>query len=262
MEDKELAKKATESEAREVAEAAREKEWTRPSFLRELFMGRFDISLIHPHPEQDPEEEARAREFLDKLAEFLRARVDSEAIDREGRISEEIVEELRRMGAFGIKIPREYGGLGFSQLTYNRAMALVGSKDGSLGGAALRPSIHWRPTAAEIVRHTGAEKEIHAQAGQRSHLGLCPDGSARRFRPGQHVDNGGSRGRRKRFHSERRKALVHERHSGGIARGHGPYAAQGRRRKGKAADNRVYRGGGLAGSRGRAPLPFHGSESH
>ena len=133
MEDKELAKKATESEAREVAEAAREKEWTRPSFLRELFMGRFDISLIHPHPEQDPEEEARAREFLDKLAEFLRARVDSEAIDREGRISEEIVEELRRMGAFGIKIPREYGGLGFSQLTYNRAMALVGSKDGSLG---------------------------------------------------------------------------------------------------------------------------------
>lgn len=133
MEDKELAKKATEAEAREVAEAAREKDWARPSFLRELFMGRFDMSLIHPHPEQDPEEEARAREFLDKLAEFLRARVDSEAIDREGRISEEIVEELRRMGAFGIKIPREYGGLGFSQLTYNRAMALVGSKDGSLG---------------------------------------------------------------------------------------------------------------------------------
>src|SRR5436309_126141 len=133
MEDKELAKKATESEAREVAEAAREKEWTRPSFLRELFMGRFDIGLIHPHPEPDPEEEPRAREFLDKLAEFLRARVDSEAIDREGRISEEIVKELRRMGAFGIKIPREYGGLGFSQLTYNRAMMLVGSKDGSLG---------------------------------------------------------------------------------------------------------------------------------
>src|SRR5437762_8206805 len=133
MEDKELAKKATVAEAREVAEAARETEWTRPSFLRELFMGRFDIGLIHPHPEPDPEEQPRAREFLDKLAEFLRARVDSEAIDREGRIPEEIVEELRRMGAFGIKIPREYGGLGFSQLTYNRAMALVGSKDGSLG---------------------------------------------------------------------------------------------------------------------------------
>src|SRR6266511_2258629 len=96
-------------------------------------MGRFDIGLIHPHPEPDPEEEPRARGFLDKLAEFLRARVDREAIDREGRIPEEIVEELRRMGAFGIKIPREYGGLGFSQLTYNRAMALVASKDGSLG---------------------------------------------------------------------------------------------------------------------------------
>jgi hypothetical protein len=96
-------------------------------------MGRFNLDRIHPHPEQDPEEEARGKEFLSKLANFLNTRVDSEAIDREGTIPEEIVEELRQMGAFGIKIPREYGGLGFSQLTYNRAMMLVGSKDGSLG---------------------------------------------------------------------------------------------------------------------------------
>lgn len=133
MEDKNLTKKASESEAREVAESARETEWVQPSFLRNLFMGRLNIDLIHPHPEQNPEEGARARIFLDKLADFLRTRVDCEAIDREGKISEEIVEELRRMGAFGIKIPAEYGGLGFTQLTYNRAMELVGSHDGSLG---------------------------------------------------------------------------------------------------------------------------------
>src|SRR5262245_20093394 len=125
-------KKATELEAREVAESARETEWAQPSFLRELFMGRFRLGRIHPHPEQPAEEEARGREFLAALATFLRTRVDSEAIDRDGTIPEEVVEELRRMGAFGIKIPKEYGGLGFSQLTYNRAMELVSSQDGSL----------------------------------------------------------------------------------------------------------------------------------
>jgi alkylation response protein AidB-like acyl-CoA dehydrogenase len=122
---------ATEEEAREVAEAAREAEWEHPSFVRELFLGRFRLDLIHPHPEPDLEEEARAKPFMDKLRAFLE-RVDSEEIDRTGEIREELVQELREMGAFGIKIPKEYGGLGLSQLSYVRAIELVTSKDGSL----------------------------------------------------------------------------------------------------------------------------------
>src|SRR4051794_15582777 len=45
---------ATEQEAREVAEAAREKEWQSPSFVRELFEGSFRLDLVHPFPEPDP----------------------------------------------------------------------------------------------------------------------------------------------------------------------------------------------------------------
>ena len=123
---------ATESEARETAESARETEWSAPSFLRELFLGRFRLDLIHPYPEPDQEDESRAAAFLERLATFLRDQVDSEAIERTGSIPEEVVEELRRMGAFGIKIPQEYGGLGFSQLTYNRAIALVTTRSGSM----------------------------------------------------------------------------------------------------------------------------------
>jgi len=123
---------ATAKEARDVAEAARETEWKYPSFVKELFLGRFRFDLIHPHPEQhDPEEEGAAAEFLAKLRAFME-RLDSEAIDRSGEISEELVQELRDMGAFGIKIPREYGGLGLSQMTYIRAMEMVTAKDGSL----------------------------------------------------------------------------------------------------------------------------------
>ncbi|MEP7348078.1 MAG: acyl-CoA dehydrogenase family protein, partial [Gemmatimonadaceae bacterium] len=123
---------ATEKEARDVAEAARETEWQYPSFVKELFLGRFRLDLIHPHPERhDPEEEAGAAEFMGKLSGFLE-RLDSDEIDRTGEIPEALVQELRDMGAFGIKIPREYGGLGLSQMTYIRAMQLVTSKDGSL----------------------------------------------------------------------------------------------------------------------------------
>ena len=123
---------ASETEARDVAEAARESEWEHPSFVRELFLGRLRLDLIHPHPSvRDAAEEARAKPFMDKLRAFLE-RVDSEEIDRTGEIPESVVQELREMGAFGIKIPSEYGGLGLSQMSYIRAMQLVTSKDGSL----------------------------------------------------------------------------------------------------------------------------------
>src|SRR5690242_4564124 len=122
---------ASEREARDVAEAARESEWSGPSFVREMFLGRFRLDLIHPHPPDDPEEAERARPFLDRLENFLK-RVDSDLIDRTGEIPEEYVQELRDMGAFGIKIPTEYGGLGLSYTSYVKAMAMVTSKDGSL----------------------------------------------------------------------------------------------------------------------------------
>jgi len=125
-------RKVTADEARDVAEAAREQEWASPSFVRDLFLGKLRMDLIHPYPEQDPDEVVRAKPFLDKLERFLREDVDSDQIDREGEIPEKVIDGLRKLGAFGIKIPREYGGLGLSQLSYMKAIELVSSVDGSL----------------------------------------------------------------------------------------------------------------------------------
>jgi len=122
----------TEQEAREVAEAAREQEWQSRSFVRELFEGNYDLRLIHPFPEPDPEDLARAQPFMERLERFMRDKVDSDKIDREGTISPDLVEELRQMGAFGIKIDPQYGGLGLSQYSYTKAIGLVTSQDGSM----------------------------------------------------------------------------------------------------------------------------------
>jgi alkylation response protein AidB-like acyl-CoA dehydrogenase len=121
----------SETEARDVAEQARETEWTHPSFVRELFLGRFRAELIHPHPMEDAAETARAKPFLDELNAFLDT-YDADETDRTGNIKESDVQTLRDMGAMGIKIPKEYGGLGLSQMTYVKAMELVTSKCGSL----------------------------------------------------------------------------------------------------------------------------------
>lgn len=72
----------TEQEARAVAESARETEWTSPSFLKELFGGNLRLDLIHPYPTPDPEEEARARPFLERMDALLQ-RVDGDEIERE-----------------------------------------------------------------------------------------------------------------------------------------------------------------------------------
>src|ERR1700694_927808 len=117
---------ATETEARDVAERARQSKWTQPSFLRELFLGRFRLDLVQPYPADDAAEAARAKPFLDGLRELMNE-VDSDEIDRTGQIPEWVMQRLRELGAFGIKIPTEYGGLGLGQVSYMRCLDLVAS---------------------------------------------------------------------------------------------------------------------------------------
>jgi len=122
-----------EQQARQVAEAARETEWRKPSFGRELFLGRLRLELIDPPPEPDPERAGRAEEFLAKLRTFLAGEVDGAQIERDARIPDEVLRGLAELGAFGMKIDERYGGLGLSNLHYCRALMLVGSANPALG---------------------------------------------------------------------------------------------------------------------------------
>jgi hypothetical protein len=126
-------KLATELEAREVAEHAREAHWEQRSFARSLFEGSPHLDLVIPHPSPDPDEQARGAVFLRRLEEFAARHIDGDAVDRDGWVPQEVLDGLAKLGAFGIKIPVEYGGLGLSQLTYVRALALVGSRCSSTG---------------------------------------------------------------------------------------------------------------------------------
>ena len=121
-----------EAEARRVAEEARESEWKQPSFLKELFLGTFRLGIIHPFPGVNDAPRPEFLRFSARMQRFLDERVDGDLHDREGKVPDEIVNELKEMGAFAMKIPKEYGGLGFNQLEYSRIMELVASRDGNL----------------------------------------------------------------------------------------------------------------------------------
>ncbi|MFF4549180.1 acyl-CoA dehydrogenase family protein [Streptomyces sp. NPDC001435] len=123
----------TEREARQVAEAAREQDWRKPSFAKELFLGRFRLDLIHPHPLPADEDVQRGEEFLAKLRDFCETRIDSARIEREARIPDEVIDGLKELGALGMKIDTKYGGLGLTQVYYNKALALVGSACPAVG---------------------------------------------------------------------------------------------------------------------------------
>ncbi|MHB1289379.1 acyl-CoA dehydrogenase family protein [Georgenia sp.] len=161
-----------EREARRVAEEARPSEWDQPSFAKELYLGRFRLDLITPHPRPEPAFAARGDAYLAKLAEFLREHVDGARIEREDRIPYEVIAGLAELGTFGIKIPEEYGGLGLGQVHYNRALMLLGTAHPSVGALI---SAHQSIGVPEPVRQFGTEEQ------RRAYLPRCAAGAISAF---------------------------------------------------------------------------------
>src|SRR5262249_7187309 len=119
-------------EALELTESAREGAQAERGFAGGLFVGRFDLARIHPFPGQSAEDRSHGDEFLRRLEAFLKEHVNPDEIDRTGEIPPEVIEGLARLGAFGIKISPEFGGLGLSQTNYCLAAIMLGSFCGNL----------------------------------------------------------------------------------------------------------------------------------
>jgi alkylation response protein AidB-like acyl-CoA dehydrogenase len=162
---------ASEREARELAEAARDIAYTRPSFAKELYLGKFDLPLIHPHPRGEGEDVAEGDAFLEQLEAYCRT-MDGRTIERDAKIPDDYVKALADLGVFGIKIPKKYGGLGLSMLQYGRALMLVGSIHPSLGALV---SAHNSIGVPEPVKMFGTD------AQKQEYLPRCAAGAVTAF---------------------------------------------------------------------------------
>ncbi len=248
----------TEEQARALAEESRESGWDKPSFAKELFLGRFPLELIHPFPTPSADEEARAAAFLGKLREFLDT-VDGSVIEREAQIPDEYVKGLAELGCFGMKIPTEYGGLAMSQVAYNRALVMVSSVHASLGALLSAHQSIGVPGTAQACRDSGAEAEVPAAMCCGSNLGVPAHRTGCGFRSGAAgLDRDADRGRaglRTRGH----EAVDHQRRGRRIAGGDGPGAEE---RRAPRRHQRLRRRGRCARDHRRAAQQVHGIARH
>ena len=119
-------------EARAISEAAREKDWKLPSFGKGLYLGHLQLDLISPQPDLPADAVEKGERFMSALGAFLKDEVDPQAIERDDKIPSEVIAGFKDLGALGMKVPEKYGGLGLSQVYYNRALMLVGTCHSSL----------------------------------------------------------------------------------------------------------------------------------
>ncbi|HKR99160.1 MAG TPA: acyl-CoA dehydrogenase family protein [Candidatus Dormibacteraeota bacterium] len=151
-----MASNIDERESRQVAESAREAAWTLPSFGRELFLGNFQLDLIHPQPQPDAAAVEKGERFLERLRAFLEENVDPMQIERDAKIPDEVLDGLKQLGALGMKVSEEYGGLGLTQVYYNKALQLAGGAHSSLTALL---SAHQSIGVAEPLRLFGSEEQ-------------------------------------------------------------------------------------------------------
>ena len=105
----------------------------RTPVVKSLFWGQIPEETIFPYPEIDPAQKETVTAFLESLRAFAKGHVDSAAIEREHRIPPEVMQGLAELGAFGMTIPEEYGGYGFSPSQYCRVTEEIGTIDASIG---------------------------------------------------------------------------------------------------------------------------------
>ncbi|MBT3784516.1 DNA polymerase II, partial [bacterium] len=159
---------AGQKEAMEVAESAREKEWRKPSFASKLFMGDFDYDLVKSFPAQDAEDKKLGDEFLKKVEEFLVNNLDPEEVDRTNEIPKSVIDGLFELGLFGMKVPKEYEGLGFSQINYNRVATLVASYCGSTATLISAHQSIGVPNPLKMVGTEEQKKQFFPRLAKRS----------------------------------------------------------------------------------------------
>src|SRR5919204_4221240 len=143
-------------EALELAEGARGPLEDRGSFASNLFVGRYDFNRIHPYPAQSAEDRAAGEGFLRELENYLREHVDPDEIDRTGEIPLENFKGLAEIGAFGIKVPKKYGGVGLTPTKYGGAGGFFGNWDGNVAALV---SAHQSIGVAQPLLLFGTEEQ-------------------------------------------------------------------------------------------------------
>lgn len=142
-------------QALEITEEAR-KDYQLPTFGGQLFVGKFAPEMLFPFPQQSEEDRKIGDQVIDPFIAFLEKNLDPEEVDAKREIPKKVIDEMKRMGIFALKVPKEYGGLGLSQTNYCRLVMKVASY---CGGTAVLISAHQSIGVPQPLKMFGTEQQ-------------------------------------------------------------------------------------------------------
>lgn len=142
--------------AMEVAESARDQGSGRDGFASRLFMGGFEPGMIVPFPAQSPEDRKTGDEMVQRVSAYLAEHLNADEVDETREIPSDVIKGLTDMGVFRMKVPTQYGGMGFSQVNYNRVMMAISSYCGS---TAVQVSAHQSIGVPQPLKMFGTDEQ-------------------------------------------------------------------------------------------------------
>lgn len=104
------------------------------SFAMNLFRGEVISDQVFPYPEVlDEDQKQTLVELVDPCAKFFEEVNDATKNDQLEKVDDETMQGLKEMGAFGLQVPMDFGGLGLTNTMYARLVEIVGAHDLAVG---------------------------------------------------------------------------------------------------------------------------------
>ncbi|KAK3778252.1 hypothetical protein RRG08_060178 [Elysia crispata] len=124
-------KKPAESEGAEggIYQAKEAKPILKEPLAKNLFLGKLNPEFL-VYPEVSKEELEFLTELVKPIEKFF-TQLDSKSIDEKAKIPDDVLQQLKDLGLFGLQIPEEYGGLNLDATGFAR-ICEVTSLDGAI----------------------------------------------------------------------------------------------------------------------------------
>uniref|UniRef100_A0A8V5H8J0 Very long-chain specific acyl-CoA dehydrogenase, mitochondrial n=1 Tax=Melopsittacus undulatus TaxID=13146 RepID=A0A8V5H8J0_MELUD len=104
------------------------------SFAVGMFLGRLNTEQVFPYPQAlSEEQEQTLQDLVGPMSKFFEEVNDPFKNDALERVEEATMQGLKELGAFGLQVPPELGGLGLSNTQYARLVQIVGQHDLGVG---------------------------------------------------------------------------------------------------------------------------------
>ncbi|KAJ8401725.1 hypothetical protein AAFF_G00376960 [Aldrovandia affinis] len=104
------------------------------SFAVNMFKGQISTAQVFPYPSVMNEEQTEfLRELVGPVSKFFEEVNDPAKNDLLEKVEDSTMEGLKEMGAFGLQVPVDLGGLGLTNTQYARLVEIVGIHDLGVG---------------------------------------------------------------------------------------------------------------------------------